>query len=204
MGGGLGGPGTAARTDYTGGTRVKYLVERRGAGEEASEQRYGVVTAGGCGPCSFGMYEAEYRKALRDAGFDRFRVLLFDQQGGLSQGAGDEALEINLKLGFGLLKAIIVGDMINDVGCKIRPYEVHSGETDRVIEEAQAILGNTLREGTSVYRSLRRIRKMFDAVEVDCTRVKPMVRSPTNFGHRLPKATVTTTCSAGWSPRAQR
>ena len=33
--------------------------------------RYVFFTAGGCGPCRFGMYEAEYRLALRNAGFRR-------------------------------------------------------------------------------------------------------------------------------------
>ena len=35
---------------------------------------YVFVTAGACGPCRFGMYEAEYRLALRNSGFDGFRV----------------------------------------------------------------------------------------------------------------------------------
>ncbi len=48
------------------------------------------LTAGACGPCRFGMYVTEYRKALRDAGFDGFRVMLFQQQGGLKQATGDE------------------------------------------------------------------------------------------------------------------
>ena len=38
---------------------------------------YVFFTAGSCGPCRFGMYESEYRLALRNAGFDGFRVLLF-------------------------------------------------------------------------------------------------------------------------------
>ena len=48
------------------------------------------VTAGACGPCRFGTYVTEYRKALRDSGFDGFRVLLFQQQGGLKQATGEE------------------------------------------------------------------------------------------------------------------
>ena len=48
------------------------------------------LTAGACGPCRFGMYVTEYRKALRDAGFDGFRVMLFQQKGGLKQATGDE------------------------------------------------------------------------------------------------------------------
>ena len=47
------------------------------------------LTAGACGPCRFGMYVTEYRKALRDAGFDGFRVMLFQQTGGLKQATGE-------------------------------------------------------------------------------------------------------------------
>jgi predicted nucleotide-binding protein (sugar kinase/HSP70/actin superfamily) len=45
---------------------------------------------GACGPCRFGTYVTEYRKALRDAGFDGFRVMLFQQQGGLKQATGED------------------------------------------------------------------------------------------------------------------
>jgi hypothetical protein len=59
-------------------------------------KNYVFLTAGACGPCRFGMYVTEYRKALRDAGFDGFRVMLFQQQGGLSQATGDDVgLEMN-------------------------------------------------------------------------------------------------------------
>ena len=37
------------------------------------------MTAGACGPCRFGSYVTEYRKALRDAGSEGFRVMLFQQ-----------------------------------------------------------------------------------------------------------------------------
>ena len=50
-----------------------------------SSTNYVFLTAGACGPCRFGMYVTEYRKALRDAGFDGFRVMLFQQTGGLSR-----------------------------------------------------------------------------------------------------------------------
>ena len=52
---------------------------------------YVFLTAGACGPCRFGMYEAEYRLALRNAGFDGFRVLLFQQSGGLNQADAEAA-----------------------------------------------------------------------------------------------------------------
>ena len=42
------------------------------------------------------MYEAEYRLALRNAGFDGFRVMLFQQSGGLNQSEAGAGLEMNV------------------------------------------------------------------------------------------------------------
>ncbi|HLF04694.1 MAG TPA: 2-hydroxyglutaryl-CoA dehydratase, partial [Dehalococcoidia bacterium] len=120
-------------TYYTVGNLVKYLKKLQEQGEQDIEDRYVFVTAGSCGPCRFGMYEAEYRKALRDAGFERFRVLLFQQSGGFKQSGQDSALELNAKFAATILRGVMVGDMINDLGYKVRPYEVNQGETDQVI-----------------------------------------------------------------------
>ncbi len=81
-------------------------------------------TAGACGPCRFGMYEAEYRLALRNSGFDGFRVLLFQQSGGLSQSDAEAGLEMNLDFFLGILNALNCGDVMNEVAYAIRPYEV--------------------------------------------------------------------------------
>ena len=95
-------------------------------------ENYVFVTAGACGPCRFGMYVTEYRKALRDAGFDGFRVLLFQQQGGLKQATGEESgLEMNPEFFMAILKAILIGDVLNTVGYRIRPYEVVPGVDQR-------------------------------------------------------------------------
>ena len=65
-------------------------------------ENYVFLTAGACGPCRFGTYVTEYRKALRDSGFEGFRVLLFQQQGGLKQATGEEqGLEMNPKFFLG-------------------------------------------------------------------------------------------------------
>ena len=168
-------------TYYTVGSLVHYLQGLKEAGETDIEDRYVYVTAGACGPCRFGMYEAEYRKALRDSGFGNFRVLLFQQSGGLKQSAGDQALELNAKFAITLLKSIMIADMINELGYKIRPYEINSGETNRVIEEAKKIAGDALREHRSTFRALRKIRKLFKTIEVDYTRVKPKVKITGEF-----------------------
>ena len=177
----FGNRGQCNPTYYTVGSLVKYLQDLKEAGEENIEERYVYVTAGACGPCRFGMYEAEYRKALRDSGFDEFRVLLFQQSGGLKQSSGDAALELNKDFAITLLKSIMVGDMINELGYKIRPYEVNKGDTNQVIEEAKIIMGTALREKRSIFRGLRKVRKMFQTIEVDYTRVKPKVKITGEF-----------------------
>ncbi|MCK9912947.1 hypothetical protein MXD81_27590, partial [Microbacteriaceae bacterium K1510] len=73
-------------------------------------RNYLFITSGSCGPCRFGTYVTEYRKALRDAGFDGFRVLLFQQQDGLKQATGGEsALKLDTSFFFGFLKAVLLG-----------------------------------------------------------------------------------------------
>ena len=108
-------------------------------------------------------------------------VLLFQQSGGLKQSSGEAALELNAKFAITLLKAIMVGDMINELGYKIRPYEINKGETDQVIEEAKRIAGDALREQRSILRALRRIRKNFKAIRADYTRLKPKVKITGEF-----------------------
>ena len=104
-------------TYFTVGNLVQYLqsLEEQGLTKQEIIDRYVFFTAGACGPCRFGMYEAEYRLALRNAGFDGFRVLLFQQSGGLSQSDAEAGLEMNLDFFLGILNALNCGDVLNEV-----------------------------------------------------------------------------------------
>src|SRR5579864_6612008 len=134
-------------TYFTVGNLVQFVqsLEEKGLTKQEVIDRYVFMTAGACGPCRFGMYEAEYRLALRNSGFDGFRVLLFQQSGGLNQ-AGDEAgLELNLDFFLSFFNALNIGDIINDVAYQIRPFEVNAGETDRVLDESLDMLHEVIR-----------------------------------------------------------
>ena len=95
----FGNRGQCNPTYFTVGNLVKFLIylrDENGMSAEEVVKNYVFLTAGACGPCRFGMYVTEYRKALRDAGFDGFRVMLFQQTGGLKQATGDDVgLEMN-------------------------------------------------------------------------------------------------------------
>ncbi len=116
-------------TYFTVGNLVQYLqsLEAQGMSREEIIDRHVFFTAGACGPCRFGMYEAEYRLALRNAGFDGFRVLLFQQSGGLSQSDAEAGLEMNLDFFLGILNALNCGDVMNEVAYAIRPFEAKTG-----------------------------------------------------------------------------
>jgi predicted nucleotide-binding protein (sugar kinase/HSP70/actin superfamily) len=135
-------------TYFTVGNLVQYLqsLEEQGLSKQEIIDRYVFFTAGACGPCRFGMYEAEYRLALRNAGFDGFRVLLFQQSGGLSQSDGEAGLAMNLDFFLGILNALNCGDVMNEVAYALRPYEANAGETDRVLDETMDYLHEVFRK----------------------------------------------------------
>ena len=124
-------------TYFTVGNLVQYLQKLEESGQKRDDliNNYVFLTAGACGPCRFGMYEAEYRLALRNAGFDGFRVMLFQQSGGLNQAEAEAGLEMNLDFFLNMLNGMNMGDVINEVGHQIRAFEVNAGETDAVLDE---------------------------------------------------------------------
>ena len=157
-------------------SELQRLMSEEGLTKQQVVDRYVFLTAGACGPCRFGMYVTEYRKALRDAGFDGFRVLLFQQQGGLKQATGEEeGLQMNPKFFVALLKALLAGDAINALAYRIRPYEVVPGSTNQAMEKAKTYCYEALLKGHSVLRALYRSRKYFAGVEIDPLRVVPKV-----------------------------
>jgi predicted nucleotide-binding protein (sugar kinase/HSP70/actin superfamily) len=175
----FGNRGQCNPTYFTVGNLVKVLISLRddkGMSTEEIIDKFVFLTAGACGPCRFGMYTTEYRKALRDAGFDGFRVMLFQQQGGLSQATGEESgLDMNPKFFINMVKGLVAGDIINGLGYRIRPYEVVPGSTDEVIEQAKRICYDALLNGRSILWALMKSKRLFAEIEVNRSIPKPKV-----------------------------
>jgi predicted nucleotide-binding protein (sugar kinase/HSP70/actin superfamily) len=127
---------------FTVGALVTYLQSLEAAGMSRRDivDRYVFFTAGGCGPCRFGMYEGEFRLALRNAGFEGFRILTFQQSDGIKANTGEAGLKLSMLLGLGALNAFQVGDVLNDVSYALRPFEVAPGSTNRQLDEAMRVL----------------------------------------------------------------
>ena len=209
-------------TYFTVGNLVKHLQSLEKAGQSRQDilDNYVFFTAGSCGPCRFGMYESEYRFALKNAGFDGFRVLLFHDSDGLKAASGEPGLKFTVDFGLGMLNALHVGDVMNDLIYQVRPFEVNKGETEKVFQGAMDKLSTTLRDrppfeimerapkwskdylskkkavrntfntlgkirehlyGDIYLDALKECREKLNTVEVDRTRVKPVVKVTGEF-----------------------
>ncbi len=198
---------------FTAGNLIDYLRQLRRQGMTADEiaAKYVYFTIGGCGPCRFGMYESEYREALRNAGFPGFRVFTFQSNTAIQRGCEQPGLRYTVNFGLGMLNALNCGDILYDSVYRIRPYETVPGATDCGIAECLADLGEFLR-GRCKYeffsrarrghvadvvsilgkiryhlgardwrKALARARNRLDEVEVDWLRVKPVVKVTGEF-----------------------
>ena len=222
----FGNNGQCNPTYFTVGNLVQYLqfLEKEGLPRQQILDNYVFFTAGSCGPCRFGMYEAEYRFALKNAGFDGFRVLLFKDSDGIKAESGEPGLKFTIDFGFGMLNAMHLGDVINDIIYQIRPFELTKGETDRIFREAvdglcedlknrksfeieqaapdwakpkfksNKILRNTFNVfgkwhenmwGKDYLGALEAAREKLNSIEVDRTKVKPVVKITGEFWAQL-------------------
>jgi predicted nucleotide-binding protein (sugar kinase/HSP70/actin superfamily) len=202
----FGNNGQCNPTYFTVGNLVQYLrsLERDGLTKQEILDRYIFFTAGACGPCRFGMYEAEYRLALRNSGFAGFRVILFQQSGGLTQSNVDAGLEMNLDFFLGILSSLTAGDVLNEAAYAIRPFEVTAGETDQRVTETIDRLHRVFKEarpwqlpsslglarrieyaakfiGKMNNSAIRSAAEPLNTIEIDRLRVKPIVKITGEF-----------------------
>jgi len=129
---------------------LRRLRDQQGMTPDQIRRRYVYLTAGACGPCRFGMYEAEFRLALRNAGFDGFRVVLFQQKDGLHQSDAEAGLCLDQEFFLGLMNALVLADWLHATAYRTRPYECHPGDTARVVEACVGDLRDVLRRKPSL------------------------------------------------------
>lgn len=135
----FGNRGQCNPTYFTVGNLVKHLMYLRDELNIPTEKiisDYAFVTAGGCGPCRMGMYSTEYRKALRDSGFAGFRVLLFSRSGDVQDVLMD-GLKLTNKDIIRFFMAIMVGDILNTINIRRRPFEITPGSVDTIVKAAR-------------------------------------------------------------------
>jgi len=190
--------GQCCPTSFTTGNLANFLRnEAKRSSLEQVTRDYVYVTAGACGACRFGQYHQSYELALRNVGLDAFRMFLLDQKKfdqGAKEGGG---LELTLPFNLGVVWSMILTDVLQDLEYRTRPFEKVPGATDRASRDAVELLYQAMRKrptrgkkwdallwhvGTGYFvRAMREVRALYDAVEVDRTRVKPVVKITGEF-----------------------
>ncbi|MFM7201240.1 MAG: 2-hydroxyglutaryl-CoA dehydratase [Myxococcota bacterium] len=173
----FGNKGQCNPTYFTVGHLVHFLCQLRdkhGLSTQEILENYVYLTAGACGPCRFGMYLTEYRKALRDAGFEGFRVIVYEQEGGLGQTMEDAGLPITPQFFWEVGKSVVCGDVLNALGYRIRPYEVTPGDTDRALESCKRLVYEALEHHTNILLALQKCREVLMKVPVN--RLQPKAK----------------------------
>jgi predicted nucleotide-binding protein (sugar kinase/HSP70/actin superfamily) len=124
---------------FTTGNLIKYLQQLEEDGMSKAEiiKNYVFLTAG-CGdsPCRFGMYESQFKNALKNAGFKGFRVLVVEQAGGMHQDQGNLAIKFDMEFFLMVVNIFNIGDLLNSLAFSIKPYEINEGQTDQVLDES--------------------------------------------------------------------
>lgn len=166
-------------TYFTVGNLVKYLInlrDQQGLTTEEILDKYVFLTVGACGPCRLGMYITEYRKALKDAGFDGFRVLTFSQDPrSFNQSIESQGINLDIKFLKKVISALYIGDVLNLLGYRLRPYEVNAGETDKVIEQCKEILLDAFKNNKKINKACRQCRNLLKKIPVNYNQVKPKI-----------------------------
>src|SRR5690606_20535271 len=73
------------------------------------------------------------------------------------------------------LRAVLLGDIVNALAYRIRPYEVEAGATDAALERCKQMLYAALKERKPLLPTLLKCRRMLGQIRVDRTQVKPKV-----------------------------
>ncbi len=190
--------GQCCPTSFTAGNLANFLAgEAARIGPAAVVENYVYLTAGACGSCRFGQYHQSYELALRNGGLEAFRMFLMGQ-GGLDQGAAPGGgLDLNAPLLLGAVWALMLTDVVQDLEYRVRPYEKNAGDTDRAVQAAVELLYQAMKtrpeRGTGARvalwhlgsrhftTALREVKRLFDAIELDRLRVKPVVKITGEF-----------------------
>jgi predicted nucleotide-binding protein (sugar kinase/HSP70/actin superfamily) len=166
---------------YTAGNVIRHLFTLKDRGEKNIEHDYMFITAGSCGPCRFGMYEMEYRKAVSDAGFKNFTIVALRQDHALLNDLKERGFDLPRRSLLRVLKSFILSDLINNLYYQMKPYEIQKGSIDAWKKHSLFLLYETLSSGTSIKLSLQKIYCFLKEIELDYFRPKPKVKITGEF-----------------------
>lgn len=109
------------------------------------------------GPCRFGQYVTLQRILLNKLGYEDLTIL--------SPSAQNAYMGLEDELRKDLWKAILTGDLLLKLLCRVAPYEKRPGETRRAFESVTRDSARAFREGASFTEVIRNAAGRFSGIE---------------------------------------
>ncbi|MCK5100743.1 MAG: CoA activase, partial [Desulfobacteraceae bacterium] len=108
--------------------------------------------------CNVKLYSHQIKQILKKEknGFEHSKVF----EGELS------FINISMKVCANAYFAYMFGGLLRKVGCQIRPYEIHKGETDAAIKNATSIISRAFRSKTSKDQALEEALSPFSKIQI--------------------------------------
>ena len=127
-------------------------------------------TGGGCRATN---YIGFIRKALKDAGFGQVPVISFNLVG-MEKNPG---FKLTPKLLGQLIKAVLLGDLLQKLLHKNRAYEINKGETDKLYQTWLEKSKDIIKKGSTseIKKAIQEMVIDFERIELDTTIEKPKV-----------------------------
>jgi predicted CoA-substrate-specific enzyme activase len=143
------------------GTFLKTLREQPRGGKHA------FFMPSSKGPCRFGQYTVLQRQVVEREG-------LGDEVAFLAPASNNAYQGLDSPMRQALFKAIACADILLKAQCKVRPYEVRVGETDRVVNEGVETIGKALESNGDIPAAVKDVVQKIAAIETAGPR-KPLV-----------------------------
>jgi predicted CoA-substrate-specific enzyme activase len=139
-------------TIVTIGGLLKYLQDK-----EKPNEHYAFFMPEAQGPCRFGQYHQLHRMILDREGYEGIPIL------SPSSLNAYQGLEESLRLA--LWRTILVSDILYKLGCRVRPYEAHPGETAQLLQESIKAFARILEAKGDLIKELAVTGKLFKGIK---------------------------------------
>lgn len=142
------------------GNIVKYMQESK------NTEKFAVFMPTSSGPCRFGQYATLHRIILNKLGYTDVPII--------SPSAENAYYGLDMELRKDIWKAILSGDILYKMRCKIKPYELNKGETDNILRDALRVMEGAFESRSDYLIYLEKSVKLFEDVKT-INQLKPLV-----------------------------
>jgi predicted nucleotide-binding protein (sugar kinase/HSP70/actin superfamily) len=134
-------------------------------------QKSAFFMAQGSGPCRFGQYYKLHRIILDDLGLQDTPIYAPNQ----GPSFFDDLGSMGIKFLFLTWDGMCAVDGLEAKSRMIRPYEKHTGITDKIYNNALSEICTLIEEGKTITSFLKKVRKQFDTIELNKNIKKPKI-----------------------------